>query len=184
MIPNSNTLTAPIEDTTYKNKTYNIKPMSNAESCLEGYVDGLEAVKQSVNIILNTERYKFLIYSWDYGVELIDLIGKPMPYVMSEIPRRINEALTQDERIERVENFEFEKVRDKLKVTFTVITNVGDFSAELNVNDFTNNTNIESLPHKHKEVKQGKFTYVYCENVKKSYCNDGITHYFPYSWLE
>ena len=51
--------------------------------------DQLEAVKQAVYKILNTERYAYLIYSWNYGVELADLFGKPVNYCVSEIERRI-----------------------------------------------------------------------------------------------
>lgn len=42
---------------------------------ISGFVDEREAVKQAIMLILNTERYKFLIYSWNYGVELEELIG-------------------------------------------------------------------------------------------------------------
>lgn len=100
---------------------------------ISGYIDGLEAVIQTIYLILSIERYKYVIYSWDYGVELLDLIGKPMPYVMSELPRRIKDALIQDNRIDDVIDFEFEVNRNKLHTTFTVITNLGNISAELEV---------------------------------------------------
>ena len=58
--------------------------------------------------ILNTEKYQYLIYSFDYGIELIDLYGEPVSYVCSELKRRITEALIQDDRIESVDNFTFE----------------------------------------------------------------------------
>ena len=66
-------------------------------------------------------------------MELVDLIGKPMPYVMSELPRRIQEALTQDDRIDDVVDFEFEQHGKKLHTTFTVVTNVGNIPTELEV---------------------------------------------------
>lgn len=69
-------------------------------------VNEVEAVKQAVYKILNTERYKHIIYSTDYGVELADLFGKPIPFVLPEIPRRITEALLVDDRIKKVDNFE------------------------------------------------------------------------------
>lgn len=37
---------------------------------VRGYVDGSEAVKQAVYKILMTERYKYIIYGFNYGVEL------------------------------------------------------------------------------------------------------------------
>lgn len=100
---------------------------------ISGYIDDLEAVIQAIYLILSTERYQYIIYSWDYGVELIDLIGKPMPYVMSELPRRIKDALIQDNRIDDVTDFEFEVNRNKLHTSFTVITTLGNISTELEV---------------------------------------------------
>lgn len=88
-----------------------------------GKVDDTEAVRQAVMKILNTERYEYEIYSWDYGIELQDLYGEPLLYCMSEIKRRITEALLADDRIESVENFNVQRVgRRTLSVAFTVIT--------------------------------------------------------------
>lgn len=93
---------------------------------IAGECDGIEAVKQAIYNILNTERYQYIIYSWNYGVELQDLFGKPIDFVMAEAERRITEALMQDDRIQAVDNFEFEEGRKKLVITFTVHTKYGD----------------------------------------------------------
>ena len=86
-----------------------------------------EANRQAILKILNTERYKNVIYSWDYGVELQDLRGKSLSYVMSEVPNRITDAITADDRFESCEDFEMEPVGKKaLHVTFSVITAEGD----------------------------------------------------------
>ena len=130
MIPSTSILTKEITERTYPNRTYNLVIEKDR---ISGYNDGLEAVRQAVYLILSTERYKHIIYSWDYGVELIDLIGKPMPYVMSELPRRITEALTQDNRIENVTDFEFTKSGKRLHVAFKVVTTVGDLHSTLEV---------------------------------------------------
>ena len=130
MIPTINILTQEITEVSYPNRTYRI---ATEHDRIDGYVDNLEAVKQAIYLILSSERYKHIIYSWNYGVELLDLIGKPMPYVMSELPRRIKEALMQDNRIVDVTDFTFEKNRSKLHTTFTVVTNIGNISTELEV---------------------------------------------------
>ena len=92
------------------NKTYK---MRIADEQVEGTLaDKLTAVQQAAYKILNTERYKHVIYSWNYGVELQDLFGKPIPYVLSEIPRRITEALVQDDRINDVTDYDISYVRD------------------------------------------------------------------------
>ena len=96
-------------------------------------VDGLEAVKQSVYCILNTERFEWLIYSWNYGSELKDLFGKSSGLVKAKIKKRIREALIQDDRISDVDSFFFDINERKLHVTFTVHTQWGEFEAEKEV---------------------------------------------------
>lgn len=96
--------------------------------------DGLEAVKQTVFKILNTERYDHLIYSWNYGIELMDLYGQPPILVFPEIERRVTEALLQDDRITGVDTFEFETKKGVVFVTFTVHTIYGDLDEEMAVN--------------------------------------------------
>lgn len=130
MIPNIAILTEQITETTYPDRTNKIIVEKNRT---DGYTDGLDSVAQAIYLILSTERYRHIIYSWDYGVELYDLIGKPMPYVMSELPRRITEALTQDNRITDVTDFEFERNGKKLRVTFTAVTNLGNIPTALEV---------------------------------------------------
>jgi len=103
-------------------------------STIAGYVDDLEAMKQAIYLILNIERYEYLIYSWNYGIELNDLYGQPISFVLPELKRRITEALLQDTRITGVENFSFETNKGKVHATFTVNTIYGDVEAEKVVN--------------------------------------------------
>ena len=100
-----------------------------------GRVDDVEAIQQAVMKIINTERYEHEIYSWDYGIELADLRGQSMPYVMSEIKQRIIDALTADDRIESVEDFEVTKLDKRtLLVKFKTVTSQGDeFTTESEV---------------------------------------------------
>jgi len=141
MIPNIDILMDEIVEVEYPTRTYKIEVRFDPEKTLDeiddrinGYTDDVDAIKQAIYLILSTERYEFIIYSWDYGVELVDLFGQPMPYVMSELPRRITEALTQDDRISGCKDFEFEINKHKLHTTFTAITTMGDISTELEVN--------------------------------------------------
>ena len=69
--------------------------------CLDGpgMIDGKEAVRQAIYLILNTERYAWLIHSWNYGVELHSLIGQDPDFCIPEIERCVREALLQDDRI-------------------------------------------------------------------------------------
>ena len=113
----------------YPNKTYRMKI---DDEKIEGTITtDLEAVQQAVYKILNTERYKHVIYSWNYGVELADLFGKPIPYVLPEIPRRIREALVQDDRINDVTDFDLSYTKDgSVLAKFTVVTIYGDLQEE------------------------------------------------------
>lgn len=100
---------------------------------VRGMTDGRDAVLQSVYLILNVERYAYPIYSRSYGSELAGLIGKPRDYAMSEIKRRITEALLQDDRITGLSGWEFETSRKGVRVSFVVHTIYGDAAASKEV---------------------------------------------------
>lgn len=117
---------------TQPTNTYKMELESNL---IRGYTDGQEAMKQAIFKILSTERYQYVMYSWNYGIELIDLYGEPVSYVCPELERRITEALTWDERIESVDNFEFDtSKKSEVLVTFTAHTIFGNVTAEKVVN--------------------------------------------------
>jgi len=93
----------------------------------EGMCDGVDAVKQAVYLILRTERYRWLIHSWDYGAELSGLAGQSTAAVMAVLPGRISEALMQDDRILSVSDFSMQKEKRKLIVSFSVRSVYGAF---------------------------------------------------------
>lgn len=71
-------------------------------------LDGLEALQQTINHILTTERYSLSIYDHRYGVEFDQYIGQPMDFVKADINRTIKEALMEDDRINDVHSFSHE----------------------------------------------------------------------------
>lgn len=96
-----------------------------------GKIDGIEAIKQAIILILNTERFEYDIFSWNYGVELKELNGKPKSvFIQAKIQKAICEALLTDDRILKVENFEFKKIKKGLTVSFDVKTIKGDIKTE------------------------------------------------------
>lgn len=111
-------------------KTYNLNFYKKQ---FLGSTDNIDAMKQAVYLILNTERYQYLIYDWDYGVELADLIGREKSYVIPETERRITDALMYDKRIINVEHFSFETERGKITAFFKVNTIFGDFETQRQV---------------------------------------------------
>ena len=133
MIPSTNNiLSYDLEMETEPSVNYK---MNIKQDSINGTVDELEAMKQVIYKILNTERYQYIIYSWNYGIELMDLFGMPVIYVIPELERRITEALIQDERIESVDDFEFDSSEKRtVKASFTVHTIFGDVQTEKVVN--------------------------------------------------
>ena len=96
--------------------------------------DGIEAITQAVDVILNTERYGYRIYSPRFGSELTGLIGRDYPYVITQIRRRVTEALMMDDRITSVEDFKFTMGDNQdITVKFTVRSIFGRFAAEWTV---------------------------------------------------
>ena len=117
------------EETPQTSRTYKI-----SRNRIQGYIDGLEALKQAIYKVLNTERYEYPIYSFNYGIELENLIGKDPVYVQIELKRRIRECLLRDDRITEVDNFKFEVNGDEIKCTFDVHSIFGNFTASREVN--------------------------------------------------
>jgi len=112
----------------------NYKMDLNGDS-VRGFCDEIEAMKQTIFRILQTERYAYIIYSWNYGIETLDLYGMPVTYVCPELERRITEALLTDERITRVYDFEHDtSQKGVVHTTFKVDTIFGNVNAERTVN--------------------------------------------------
>lgn len=132
MIPNSNIL---LKETEIKEKPTKSYKMGLNSQVISGYVNSLKAMEQAIYKILHTERYKYIIYSWNYGVELEDLFGKRVSYVCPEIKRRITEALLQDKRIIDVSNFDFDVSRRGVVYTIFVVNTIfGEIKIEKEIN--------------------------------------------------
>lgn len=132
MIPQGMSLSeSELLEHTETSRTYRLDTAANR---IIGLTDGLDAVRQSVYKILQTERYRFFCYSADYGVELEGLVGADPGFVRSELKRRISEALLQDERISEVNDFSIEIDGDGAKAAFTVVSDFGSFREEVKQN--------------------------------------------------
>ncbi len=128
MIPeNTPLIQEDVEITIYPSKTYR---MDEEKGRIIGTVDGLEAMMQTVQKILSTERFEYTGYSLNYGIETMDLFGEPIPYVLSELKERITDALMWDSRITGVTNFEQRVEENKIICQFLVHTIHGDIEAE------------------------------------------------------
>ena len=94
-----------------------------------------KAVAMWACLALSTARYRFLIYSWEYGNELETLIGSiySTQYVTAECKRMVEECLSVNPYIEGISDFQVELTDDKLIISFTLNTIYGDEGVTMNV---------------------------------------------------
>lgn len=128
--PENDGLIVDFEEEVQPSRTYRIDLEKNR---IIGFIDEREAIEQFIYKALSTERYEYLIYTWNYGAEIARLFGQPIPYVYSELKRLITEALTQDDRITGVDAFSFSHKRNKVSVSFTAHTIYGAVEASREV---------------------------------------------------
>lgn len=98
-------------------------------------VEGYDALLVWVWLALQTPRYRYYIYSEDYGQEYEDLIGKSYSTELtdSELERMTEECLMENPYITGIENFSCQKNEEKVTVTFSLITNFGDGEVKMQV---------------------------------------------------
>jgi len=101
---------------------------------IAGKIDDLEALRQSVFKILQTERFWHDIYSFDYGHELTALLGSSSLIAESETKRMVTEALLQDDRVREAQWIDSDITNDYLTVRFRVKTDYGSFDTEVRRN--------------------------------------------------
>lgn len=108
------------DDTIWESKTYLV-----LFGRIVSMIDGLEAMRQMIDKVLNTPRFSTPYYTAQYGNDLDMLIGKSMDYVKDDLERVIKEALA-DDRILSVEVGTPEQIdRQSLKVDVIVNTIFG-----------------------------------------------------------
>lgn len=95
-------------------------------------VKGLEAVKVWVWLCLRTERFRYQLYSQDYGVELDQYIGKAATEELLNMRcrKRVEEALLINKHITGVKDFSAFMDKDRLNISFTVQTVFGEVKIE------------------------------------------------------
>ena len=98
-------------------------------------VEGYDAILVWTWLALHTPRYRYYIYSEDYGQEYEDLIGKSYSseLIQSELERMTEECLLENPYITGIENFSCIKEEEKVKISFSLITTLGDGEVSTNV---------------------------------------------------
>ena len=107
--------------------------VDNESEQVAGMDDGLEAIRQAIEIMLTTERFGYQIYTENFGVELEDLVGEDADYIKATLPARIRDAFSIDDRILGERNYKFEVTGDTMLVTFDVDTVYGSCSTEVQI---------------------------------------------------
>lgn len=91
-------------------------------------VEGLDAVRVWVYMALKTQRYKHLAYTWNYGTEINELIGKKMPTskLNQEAKQLIEDALLINPYIKAISNVSTKQVKNKIEINATIQTTFGE----------------------------------------------------------
>lgn len=110
-----------LQQQTFESRTYQL-----LDRKVEGFVDKLKALKQTVEKLLSTEQFEYPIYSFNYGIAWKQLIGEERPYVRAELKRMLQTALTRDDRILEVDSFLFEFREDRCYCSFRVKSIYGE----------------------------------------------------------
>lgn len=93
---------------------------------------GNDALEVWIYKALKTERFDYLAYSWQYGIELKPFIGKVMSVQerYSELKRVITECLMVNPYIKSIDSFDItnEKHRENVQLTIGLTTIYGAVS--------------------------------------------------------
>lgn len=122
-----------LEDIDTEEETSRTYKLHIEQGRILGVTDELDAMRQAVYKILNTERFEYPMYSDHYGIELRELIGQDVVYVIPELERRVREALLADDRIEDVTDFSFAYREGCVMAAFTVQTVFGELNETVEV---------------------------------------------------
>jgi O-phosphoseryl-tRNA(Cys) synthetase len=118
--------TVPLEtndsDRPRTSRTYRLDPERGR---IAGIVDGADAVRQFVYKALSTERFAHAIYSGAFGHEIVPGLDRAL--VVAELPRWIEEALLQDDRVAAIRDMELNAEGDQMNVRFTVVSVFGEW---------------------------------------------------------
>lgn len=100
-----------------------------------GKTNNSDAVLQAVEKILSTDKYAYDIYDWNYGNEILKLVGKEFNYIKVKLPQIIEEALLQDDRIKEITDLVIEqKSIDTVFVSFNVVSIFSTINYTMEVN--------------------------------------------------
>lgn len=104
-----------------------------ATNRLRGRGDNWEAVRQAVEVIVHVERFKWQIYTPNFGTDYDGLLGTEPGYAASELRRRLEDAFLPDDRILGIKDYAYSFKDASLTVAFTALTVFGDVPGVMEV---------------------------------------------------
>lgn len=92
--------------------------------------DGLQAVKVWIWKALMTEKFRYALYSWQYGSELESYIGKRLTpeYLKTDVRLALEDVLLINEEIRQIRNYTARAEKGTLFISFTAVTDFGEIS--------------------------------------------------------
>ena len=132
LLPTTGTITpgTTIEQSGQPTLTWYIDPQTQQ---VKGKCDGYTATAQTVEALLNIERFAWPIYPPEIGIETTGLIGQDPGYVASELQRRIEDAVLVDDRVTGIQDFSYTFSGGVMTATVTVNTVYGSTQTQVEV---------------------------------------------------
>ena len=98
-------------------------------------VEGIEAIRVWIWCALHTQRFRYAIYSWDYGADMEQYIGQAVTqeFLDTDCHDEVEETLTISPYITGIDDFSAELTGDHLHMAFAVRTIYGDTEVSINV---------------------------------------------------
>ena len=99
-------------------------------------VEGVEAIKVWIWCCLHTQRFRYPIYSWNYGADLEQYVGQTLTdeYLETDLRDEIEEALKVNQYITGIDDYAFERTGSNITVSFSVQTLFGSITEEYDDN--------------------------------------------------
>lgn len=95
---------------------------------IAGTAEGAAVMQQAIEIILNVQRFRWQIYTANFGMDYRGLIGSSPGVAASNLLRRLQEAFSVDDRIMGIKNFTYTVDGDVMTASFTVQTVYGNIN--------------------------------------------------------
>lgn len=98
-------------------------------------VEGIEAIKVWIWNCLHTQRFRYPLYSWNYGADLEQYIGRTVTeeFLNADCEDEIREALQVNPYITGIEDFQATFENGHLSLSFTAVTKFGNTEVDYDV---------------------------------------------------